>query len=161
MHDAFEETEMIRDFEGLIIKTVCRAITPFIQLFALYVIAHGHYSPGGGFQGGCILAASFILLVLAYDIKELKKRMSEKLNTLLCSAGVLMYSGIGLLCIILGANYLDYAILHRILPVDPAHARSMGILGVEIGVGLTVTAVMISIFLNIASGGLHEEGEEQ
>jgi multicomponent Na+:H+ antiporter subunit B len=161
MHDAFEETEMIRDFEGLIIKTVCRAITPFIQLFALYVIAHGHYSPGGGFQGGCILAASFILLVLAYDIKELKKRMSEKLNTLLCSAGVLMYSGIGLLCIILGANYLDYAILHRILPVAPAHARSMGILGVEIGVGLTVTAVMISIFLNIASGGLHEEGEEQ
>jgi multicomponent Na+:H+ antiporter subunit B len=134
-------------------------MTPFIQLFGLYVIVHGHYSPGGGFQGGCILAASFILMVLAYDIKEVKKLISEKLNTILCSVGVLIYSGIGLLCVILGANYLDYSILHIILPADPVHARSLGILGVEIGVGLTVMAVMVSIFLNIASGGEHEEGE--
>ena len=151
---------MIRDFEGVIIKTICRLITPIIQLYALYVIAHGHYSPGGGFQGGCILAASFILMVLAYDIKEVKKRMSEKLNTVLCSLGVIIFAGIGLLCLILGANYLDYGILHKILPVDPAHARSLGILGVEIGVGFTVMAVMVSIFLNIASGGKHEEEGE-
>lgn len=151
---------MIRDFENVIIKTVCRIITPFIQLYGLYVVAHGHYSPGGGFQGGCILAASFILLVLAYDIKEVKKMMSEKLNTIFCSVGVMLYAGIGLLCLLLGANFLDYGILHRILPADPAHARSLGILGVEIGVGFTVMAVMVSIFLNIASGGEHERGEE-
>ena len=36
-----------------IIKTTSRLLIPFIQLFALYVIAHGHHSPGGGFQGGC------------------------------------------------------------------------------------------------------------
>jgi len=153
---------MIRDFEGVIVKTVCRAITPVIQLYGLYVIAHGHYSPGGGFQGGCILAASFILMVLAYDMKAVKKRMSEKLNTIFCSLGVIIYAGIGLLCLILGANFLDYGILHKILPADPAHSRSLGILGVEIGVGFTVMAVMVSIFLNIASGGEHEEeGEER
>lgn len=151
---------MIRDFENVIIKTVCRIITPFIQLYGLYVVAHGHYSPGGGFQGGCILAASFILLVLAYDIEEAKMLMSEKLNTIFCSVGVILYAGIGLLCLLLGANFLDYGILHRILPADPAHARSLGILGVEIGVGFTVMAVMVSIFLNIASGGEHESGEE-
>lgn len=161
MHDAFEEETMIRDFEGLIVKTVCRAVTPFIQLYGLYVIAHGHYSPGGGFQGGCILAASFILMALAYDIKEVKKRLSEKMNTIFCSLGVIIYAGIGLLCLILGANYLDYGILHKILPADPAHSRSLGILGVEIGVGFTVMAVMVSIFLNIATGGKHEEGEER
>jgi multicomponent Na+:H+ antiporter subunit B len=161
MYDAVKEREMIRDYEGVIIKTVCRAITPFIQLYGLYVIAHGHYSPGGGFQGGCILAASFILIALSYDIKEVKKRMSEKLNNILCSTGVLIYSGIGLLCLVLGVNFLDYGILHKILPVDPAHARSLGILGVEIGVGFTVMAVMVSIFLNIASGGDHEEGERE
>ena len=160
MYDAFKEKEMIKDSEGVIIKTVCRLITPIIQLYALYVIAHGHYSPGGGFQGGCILAASFILMVLAYDIKEVKKRMSEKLNTILCSLGVIIFAGIGLLCLILGANYLDYGILHKILPADPTHARSLGILGVEIGVGFTVMAVMVSIFLNIASGGKHEEEGE-
>ncbi|UCH44717.1 MAG: Na(+)/H(+) antiporter subunit B [Nitrospiraceae bacterium] len=151
---------MIRDFENIIIKTVCRAIIPFIQLYGLYVIAHGHYSPGGGFQGGCILAASFILMVLAYDIKEMKKRMSEKINTILCSTGVIIYTGIGLLCVILGANFLDYGILEIILPADAEHSRSLGILGVEIGVGFTVMAVMVSIFLNIASAGEHEDGEQ-
>ena len=159
MHDAVKEAEMIGDFEGVIIKTICRLVTPFIQLFGLYVIAHGHYSPGGGFQGGCILAASFILMVLAYDIKEVKKRMSEKINTIFCSLGIIIYAGIGLLCLFLGAQYLDYGILHKILPADPSHSRSLGILGVEIGVGFTVMAVMVSIFLNIASGGSHEEGE--
>lgn len=149
---------MIREFEDVIIQTVCRLLTPFIQLFALYVIAHGHHSPGGGFQGGCILGASFILMVIAYDIKEAKKRMAEKINIIFCSLGVIIYSGIGVVCLILGANYLDYGILHKILPVNPAYARSLGILGIEIGVGIAVMAVMISIFLNIASGGRHEEG---
>jgi len=149
---------MIKEFENIVIQTICRILAPFLQIYALYVIAHGHYSPGGGFQGGCILAASFILMVIAYDINAVKKRMSEKITTLYCSLGVFIYAGIGLLCIILGANYLDYGILHKILPVDPVKARAMGTLGIEVGVGLTVMAVMVSIFLNIASGGEHEEG---
>jgi len=149
---------MIKEFENVTIQTVSRLLAPFLQIYALYVIAHGHYSPGGGFQGGCILAASFILMVIAYDIDAVKKRMSEKITTLYCSLGVIIYAGIGLLCLILGANYLDYGILHKILPADPVKARAMGTLGVEVGVGLTVMAVMVSIFLNIASGGRHEEG---
>lgn len=148
---------MIKEFENIIIQTVCRILTPFLQIYALYVIAHGHYSPGGGFQGGCILGASFILMVIAYDINAVKRRMGEKLNTLYCSLGVLIYAGIGLLCLILGANYLDYGILHKILPADPVKARALGTFGIEIGVGITVMAVMVSIFLNIASGGEHEQ----
>lgn len=162
MHVALEEVteEVISRFEDVIIQTICRLLIPPIQLFALYVIAHGHHSPGGGFQGGCILAASFILLVIAYDLQEMKRRMSEKVNIIFCSLGVIIYSGIGLLCMLLGSNYLDYGILHTILPVEPAEARSLGILGIEIGVGIAVMAVMVSIFLNIASGGEHEEAEE-
>ncbi|MEK7841714.1 MAG: Na(+)/H(+) antiporter subunit B [Deltaproteobacteria bacterium] len=151
---------MIGRLENVIIQTVCRLLIPPIQLFALYVIAHGHYSPGGGFQGGCILGASFILMVIAYDIKEVKRIMSEKINTIFSSLGVIIYSGIGSVCLILGANYLDYGILNKIFSVSPAKARALGILGVEIGVGITVMAVMVSIFLNLASGGEHEEAEE-
>ena len=146
--------------ENIIIQTVCRLFIPPIQLFALYVIAHGHYSPGGGFQGGCILGASFILMVIAYDIKEAKRIMSEKINTIFSSLGVIIYSGIGSVCLILGANYLDYGILNKIFFVTPAKARALGILGVEIGVGITVMAVMVSIFLNLASGGEHEEAQQ-
>lgn len=151
---------MISRLENVIIQTICRFLIPPIQLFALYVIAHGHYSPGGGFQGGCILGASFILMVIAYDIKEVKRIMSEKINTIFSSLGVIIYSGIGAVCLILGANYLDYGILNNIFSVSPAKARALGILGVEIGVGITVMAVMVSIFLNLASGGEHEEAEE-
>ena len=151
---------MISRLENVIIQTVCRLLIPPIQLFALYVIAHGHYSPGGGFQGGCILGASFILMVIAYDIKEAKRMMSEKVNTILSSLGVIIYSGIGVVCLILGANYLDYGILNKIMPVTIAEARALGIFGVEVGVGITVMAVMVSIFLNLASGGEHEEAEE-
>jgi multicomponent Na+:H+ antiporter subunit B len=136
---------------------MARLLIPFMQLFALYVIAHGHHSPGGGFQGGCILSASFILLCVAYDIRWAKARMSEKLNTIYISLGVMIFAGVGILCLMLGGNYLDYSWLHKLIPVDPVAARSHGIMIIEIGVGLTVMAVMISIYLNVASGGRHEE----
>lgn len=159
MHPPLKEaTQVIERFEDIIIQTVCRLLTPFIQLFGLYVIAHGHHSPGGGFQGGCILGASFILLCIAYDITEVKRRMTEKLNTIFCSLGVIIYSGIGAVCLILGGNYLNYSQLYKLLPVNPIDARSHGIFGIEIGVGIAVMAVMISIFLDLASRGEHEEG---
>ena len=148
---------MIQQYEDLIIQTLARLLIPFMQLFALYVIAHGHHSPGGGFQGGCILSASFILLCVAYDIRWAKERMSEKLNTVYISLGVMIFAGVGILCLMLGGNFLDYSWLHKLLPVNPVEARSLGIMMVEIGVGITVMAVMISIYLNVASGGKHEE----
>jgi multicomponent Na+:H+ antiporter subunit B len=149
---------MIKQCDNVIVQSVSRFLTPFILLFALYVIAHGHYSPGGGFQGGCILGASFILSMIAYDIAEVKRRMTEKMNTVLTGVGVLIYAGIGFICLLLGANYLDYGVLAEILPVGTAKARALGTFGIEIGVGITVMAVMVSIFLNLASGGEHEEG---
>ena len=151
---------MISHLEDVIVQTVGRILIPFIQVYGLYVITHGHHSPGGGFQGGVILGASFILLCVAYDINEAKRRMTEKVNTVFCSLGLIIYSGIGVICLVLGGSYLNYSRLHRILPVNPIDARSMGILGIEIGVGITVMAVMISIFLDLASRGEHEKGLE-
>ncbi|MCG2755374.1 MAG: hypothetical protein L6247_07410 [Desulfobacteraceae bacterium] len=148
---------MINKHDDIIIETLSRLLTPFIQAFGLYVLCLGHYSPGGGFQGGVLVAASFILLVIAYDIKEAKSRLTEKWNIVLNSAGVFVYAGIGLLCLILGANFLDYSVLSKILPVGPEEARALGILGVEIGVEITVAACLVSIFLDLASRGEHEE----
>jgi multicomponent Na+:H+ antiporter subunit B len=99
-------------------------------------------------------------MFVAYDITTVKKRMAEKTNTIMCSIGVFIYAGIGALCLILGANYLDYGILHKLLPVYPAKARALGTLGIEIGVGIAVMSVMVSIFLNIATAGEHE-GESE
>jgi len=68
---------MIQKSDDIIIKTLARILVPFIQIYALYVIMHGHYSPGGGFQGGVILAASIILLMITHGLKDTQKRMSE------------------------------------------------------------------------------------
>ncbi|MBK5099738.1 MAG: Na(+)/H(+) antiporter subunit B [Desulfobacteraceae bacterium] len=140
---------MIRDSDDVIVKTLARLLMPFIVIYALYVVMHGHYSPGGGFQGGVILAASFVLLVISQGLERTKKRMSEKLAGVIGSIGIFIYAGIGVLCLILGGNYLDYGKLSKILGVTPAEARSLGILGVEIGVALAVMAVMCIIFFTI------------
>jgi multicomponent Na+:H+ antiporter subunit B len=79
-------------------------------------------------------------------------------NGLFCAIGVLVYAGTGALCLVLGSNFLDYSALSAIFPVDPVGARSLGILIVEIGVGITVMATMILIYNNISSSGKYDEG---
>jgi multicomponent Na+:H+ antiporter subunit B len=143
----------------IIVQTITRIIVPFTQLFALYVIAHGHHSPGGGFQGGVILGASFILLAISFSLKEMLQRFSERKDILLGGLGLLVYSGIGILCVILGENFLNYKALHFIIPgATSVTARSHGILGVEIGVALAVMAIMVAIYSNISSDGKYDKG---
>lgn len=134
---------MIDRQQSLIVKTVCRRLIPFIQLFGLYVVIHGHTSPGGGFQGGVILGASFILLAIAYGIEEMRRRFSLTALTVFTSTGVFLFAGIGVLCVLLGGNFLDYSML------PGAEPRSLGMLGIEIGVGITVMAAMVSIFYEL------------
>ncbi len=154
----FERIDTMMVPYDLIIKTVSSVIVPFIQIFALYVVAHGDFSPGGGFQGGVIFGASIILLAISFNLHSTVERFGEKLIGLLNALGVLIYSGIGILCMILGGNFLDYSQLAKVLPVDPVNARALGMLGVEIGVGITVMAVMAIIYFNIASEGKFDEG---
>ena len=60
--------------------------------------------------------------------------------------------------IIMGASFLNYSSLASFLGVDPISARSLGILIVEIGVGVAVTAVMVWIYYNLSSAGKQDEG---
>ncbi len=159
-HDV-ARTMLAAESNNLVVKTIIRLFTPFIQIYGLYVIAHGHYSPGGGFQGGVILAASIVLLALAFGLRRTMTKVTERLTTILCSSGVLIYGGLGLLCLLLGGNFLDYEKLDILLKVGSPQSRSLGILGIEIGVGMAVMACMTSIFFDIATAGeLTEEAPE-
>ena len=136
--------------ENVIIRVITKLLVPFIQLFGFYVIMHGESGPGGGFQGGVILGASVILYVIVFGIDEGRKLISEKINDILNCTGVLIYGGVGILCMISGGKYLEY----NILPLGSAHfASHMGMLGIEIGVGVTVSAVMITLFFETARCG--------
>ncbi len=144
--------------EDLIVRTAVRLLVPFIQLFGLYVIVHGHYSPGGGFQGGVILGSSFILLALAFDLRTSLRFLSVRVNAVLSNVGVLIYTGVALLCALAGGLFLDYSALDRILPLGPVAWRSMGIFLVELGVGIAVMCIMASLFWDLGSGGEMDEG---
>jgi multicomponent Na+:H+ antiporter subunit B len=143
---------------SLIIEVAVRTMIPFIQLFGLYVIAHGHYSPGGGFQGGVVLGASFILMAIAFDLKTSLRFFSLRANAVMASSGVFIYTGTGVLCALLGGLFLDYSAMDALLALGPVEWRSMGVFIVELGVGLAVTAIMASMFWDLSSGGDMEKG---
>ena len=147
------------DHQRIIVGTTCRLAVPVVQIFALYVVAHGHHSPGGGFQGGVMLGASFILIALAGNLDDALTRLSEKAYLSLAAIGIMIYAGFGVLPQLLGKNFLDYGVLEKILFTDgPEMARSHSMLGVEIGVALTVMSIMFAIFANLSSRGTLKGG---
>lgn len=149
--------------DNVIIRTTSRLMVPFIQLYALYVMV-GTEGAGGGFQGGAIFAASFILFVTAFGITKGRAKLPESWNAALNSLGVYLYAGIGLLCAIISygtAQYLNYAALPLSEIIGQAKTRSLMIGDVvEVGIGLTVMSVFVSIFFDLAWKG-HDSGEEK
>lgn len=134
---------MKRSFGSPVLDVVSRLMMPFLMLFAVYVVLHGHTSPGGGFQGGTILAGSVILIRLVRG-RESDWGVHRRGAIVLASSGVFLFALIGFLALPRGGRYLDYGALP--LPVSSAHVRALGTLGIEIGVALGVMGVMLLIF---------------
>lgn len=130
----------------LVLRVVAKLLLPFILLFALYVQFHGEYSPGGGFQAGVIFAAGFILYGLIYGIDKYRQVISPDWLRRMAALGVILYIGVGFATLLMGGNFLDYDVL-----ADHAvQGQHMGILLVELGVGITVATVMMSLFMMFA-----------
>lgn len=142
-------------FGSAVLDAACRLLVPFILLFAVYVIAHGHESPGGGFQGGTILAAAIILVRLVRG-RTVPWGLDRVAALRLACCGVGLYASIGLLSLFFGGNYLDYGVLP--LPLATAQVRAAGSFGIEVGVALGVTGVLVLIFDALAAW--EEEHEE-
>ncbi len=133
----------------LIVKVVTRLIIPLILLFALYVQFHGDYGPGGGFQAGVIFAAGFILYGLVFDLDHAREVAPPAFLPVLMTLGVLIYAGVGVFGLLLGGQFLEYNVLAK----DPVHGQHLGIMLIELGVGITVAAVMVAIFFAFAGRG--------
>ncbi len=130
----------------LVLRVVTKVLIGPILVFALYVQFHGDYSPGGGFQAGIVFAAAFILYALVFGLETAREAFPGRLIRLLLAGGVLLFSGVGVVSLFFGANYLDYSVLAAV----PATGQHIGILLVEFGVGMTVAAVMISTYYAFA-----------
>lgn len=118
-------------------------LIPFVLVFGLYVIWHGEAGPGGGFQGGVIVASAFILHGLLHGMPALRRVLSRRVTLTLTCVGVLFYAGVGVACMAAGGRFLEYSALK---PDDPVTAQVIGITLVEFGVGLAVFSVMLTIF---------------
>ncbi len=128
----------------LVLRVIAKLLIPFILLFALYVQFHGDFGPGGGFQAGVIFAAGFILYSLIFGRKNALKVVPPGVLASGVAAGVLLFAGVGVASLLLGGNYLDYGVLRT----DPVAGQHLGILLVELGVGITVAAVMMTLFFH-------------
>ncbi len=132
-----------------ILRVVAKIFIPFILMFGLYVQFHGDFGPGGGFQAGVIFAAGFILHALVYGLDATQKVAKPTVVEALIAIGVLIYAVTGVVGLLKGGNYLDYGVLEH----DPVHGQHLGILIVELGVGITVASVMLTIFYAFAGRG--------
>lgn len=136
----------------VILKVVAKLLIPVILLFGLYVQFHGDFGPGGGFQAGVIMAAAFILYGIIFGLENAKKVLPTGLVRFLSALGVLIFAGVGVVTMLLGAEFLNYNVLRH----DPLHGQHLGILLVEIGVLITVFGVMVTIFYMFAGRELPE-----
>jgi len=134
-----------------ILRVTAKMLIPYILLFALYVQFHGDYGPGGGFQAGVIFAAGIILYGLVFGLQAARNVAPPSVMERLIALGVLIYAGTGVAAILGGGNFLDYSVFeHSLLEGHLPHGQHLGILLVELGVGITVAAVMILIFYSFA-----------
>lgn len=131
----------------LIPRTVGGLLIPFILLFGFYVQFHGEYGPGGGFQAGAIVATGFILLALLEGEKAALKAFTRNAMTALIVGGSSLYGAVGVVCMLKGGTFLDYSVLLE----DPVLARQVGIITIELGVGMAVCGALLSIFHSFAA----------
>jgi len=130
-----------------VLQVVTKLIIPFVMLFALYVQFHGDYGPGGGFQAGAIFASAFILHGLIFGLQRTRSVLTPSTLRVLMAVGVLLYLLTGVVSMLRGAEFLNYSVLLH----DPIHGQHLGIFAVELGVGITVFAVVVSLFYGFAS----------
>jgi multicomponent Na+:H+ antiporter subunit B len=123
-------------------------MTPFIQMFGLYIIFHGHLSPGGGFQGGAIIGASMILLAVVFGIKEGDRHISHDASILLESLSIL-YIFVGLIGVFLGYSFLSNGITGIGLGRQGELISGGFILALNIVIGLKVASTGKTLFYSL------------
>ena len=138
-------------YDSVILHFAARALmVPLIVVFGIYVLLHGESSPGGGFQAGAIVAAAFVLARLTLGNRQGGRSLPMWLLTVIACGGLGIYMFGGILPLLLGANFLDYAAI----PVDwynqfagePKTSRAAGIFIIEWGVFLGVASVLVILY---------------
>jgi multicomponent Na+:H+ antiporter subunit B len=136
---------MIGAYPSEVVRVVCALLSPFIAMFGAYIIAHGHYGPGGGFAGGVFLAMGAILPRLTLEEDVAYRIVPPSVGPLVGGIGMLLFLLIGAAPLLAGGSFLDYAAI-EVAGVAASRIRYLGILVVEIAVGMAVFGALLLIF---------------
>lgn len=138
-----------------ILRVCSKIFIPFILVFGFYVLFHGHYGPGGGFQAGVIAAAAIILYAIVFGLAECRRVVPPAVVEAMVPLGVLIFASIGIWAMMNGGAFLDYDYLfmHDGQP-DRVEGQYWGILFVEVGVFVSVAGTMVALFYAFAGRGL-------
>ena len=132
---------------SVIVKAIARIMAGFVFLYGVFIILHGHLTPGGGFGGGCIIAGAFILMYLAYGKNEAKEKLQSFLTSVFESVGGLLFWLIALVGIIWGYFFFNF-----IRKGEPLSILSGGVIPLaNIAIGIKVSAALFAVFIALAS----------
>lgn len=135
--------------DDLIVKTITRLIVPFIQVYGIFIILHGHISPGGGFSGGAVLGSSMILFTLSYGLTDATKKLPHKVTGVLESGGIIWYILLGLMGILLGGRFLSNKEVGFFMG-QAGEILSAGIIPlITVAIGIKVASTVITLFHTI------------
>ncbi len=132
-----------------VLRETAHVIVPLVFLYALYVQFHGDFGPGGGFQAGVIFSVGAVIYALIYGSERLHRVISRRTAEVLACLGVLLYVGTGLAAMVAGGSFLDY----NALAESPLAGQHIGIFLVELGVGVTIVGVVITLFYLFTAEG--------
>ncbi|HOB34993.1 MAG: sodium:proton antiporter [Firmicutes bacterium] len=132
-----------------ILREITSLLLPFIQMYGIYVVFHGHLSPGGGFAGGMVLGVSLVLYILVFGLDSCLRKIPHHLSSALESFGTLWYAAVGFVGLLRGASFL----MNKGAGIDvgtPGELFSGGLIFIiTIGVGVKVASTMLSLFYTL------------
>ncbi|MDP3014420.1 MAG: MnhB domain-containing protein [Candidatus Subteraquimicrobiales bacterium] len=130
---------------SVIVSTVVKFLTPFIILYAIYMILHGDVSPGGGFQGGAIIGGSIIAFTLTFGLLTSMKKFRLSVRVPLETSAVLAFRISGIVGMFVGVPFLTFLIPGLTHEVQEFVRHSLLII-IEIGIGIATGIIFASIF---------------
>ncbi len=135
---------------SLIVKRITNLVSGFIFMYGIYIVLHGHLTPGGGFAGGVIIAGALILRTLSFGNEAHKEYKSALVGSIFESIGGLLFWGAAFTgLVVAGVFFLNAPVFGT---GRPLHLLSAGLIPLcNIAIGIKVSAGLFSIFLALAA----------
>jgi multisubunit Na+/H+ antiporter MnhB subunit len=132
---------------SLIVKTITRLTIGLILIFGIYIVLHGHLSPGGGFAGGVIIALAFVHLMLAFGKEMALSKITKNIASNLESIGALMFLSIALLGFLGGSFFLNVIGKGKPFNLFSAGTIPLSNIAISLKVGVGLFAIFLALII--------------